>query len=108
MQTNLFNTFQILLIKGNVSMGDNDNIEIIFNELGFSQDKISINGQTPMETKNLYSTMKEGKDVDEVIFSLKEKIYESCKANKIGMFDFFLIDATNSKMFKSLWHDGYY
>ena len=110
MECKLFYNYNFLLIKGSVSMGDEDKIEKVIKELGFSSNDISINNRKPMETKNLYGLRTEllQSDVDEVIYQLKEDLYSLCEKHNIGVFDFFIVEVSYSKMFKSIWHDGFY
>lgn len=61
-----------------------------------------------MITKNLYSGWFEDFGGDDLLYLIKERIYEKCRERHIGMFDFFLIDSTDTAMFKSIWHDGFY
>ena len=106
MEPKLFHIRQILLFIGECPF--EEEVKQLLSELKFSS-SIYINGNKAMKTKNLYMTFFSIESENEdVLFIIKESIYSECKRLGIGVLDFFLIDATNSPMFKSIWHDGFY
>ncbi len=108
MQAKIFKQYQIILFIHHCdAFKDEKEVQLITEELGFSYN-VYINGSKAMPLKNLYAGYFEGDNSDTLLFELKEKIYNSCKKNNFGVLDFFLIDATNSAMFKAMWHDGFY
>jgi hypothetical protein len=109
MQEKLFDIRQVLLFIGNIPGYDGAELVVneLISELGFSS-KVLIYGHTAMNTKNLYSGYFEGFSDGAVLETVKEKIHQKCIEKGIGMLDFFLIDATEAPMFKSIWHDGFY
>ena len=108
MQEKLFDSRQVLLFIGGIPGYGGAEVVVneLISELGFSS-KVLIYGQTAMDTKNLYSGYFEGFSDGSVLEMVKEKIYQKCMEKRIGMLDFFLIDATEAPMFKSIWHDGF-
>lgn len=106
-QLQLLDLRQILLFIGSVSINDDLKVSTIVNDLGFTSN-ILIYGSQAMATKNLYGGFFTELPNEDIIWSLKEKLYAMCKDANVGMVDFFLIDATESAMFKSIWHDGFY
>lgn len=107
MQNKLFDFRQVLLFIGQYPSNCEDKVDQLINELGFSA-TVYIYGQNTITTKNLYTGNFEGGSQGEVLDMIKEKLYDRCKVLGIGMLDFFLIDATDAPMFKSIWHDGHY
>lgn len=109
MQEKLIDIRQILLFIGCMPAYAGAEIPVneLISELGFSS-KVIIYGQHAMDTKNLYSGYFEGFGDGLILETIKEKIYEKCREKGIGVLDFFLIDATDAPMFKSIWHDGFY
>lgn len=107
MQEKLFNIRQVLLFVGDCGMGDDQSVQRIIRDLGFTQ-AVMINGQSAMATKALYSGYFEEKRDGDVLWDVKESIYEICRTEGVGVLDFFLVDVTEANMFKSIWHDGYY
>ena len=61
---------------------------------------------TTDQTQNAYTGFVE--EEENMLRNLKEKIHEQCDNKRIGMFDFLLVDITDSAMLKSIWHDGWY
>ena len=106
-QLKFFEYKQIILFVGGISMGDEDKVKGLVYEIGFTED-VLIKSRNAMPTRNLYAGFFEFKKNDDCMFILKEKLYKTFEANDIGMVDFFMIDATESDMFKSIWHDGFY
>lgn len=106
-QLKLFESKQILLFIGGVSMNDEYNVKKLVYEIGFKDD-VLINTRYAMPTRNLYAGLFEFKENEDCMYILKEKLYKTFEANDIGMVDFFMIDATVTIMFKSIWHDGFY
>jgi hypothetical protein len=107
MNEKLFEIRQVLLFIGNYPNHNEKEVEQLIKELGFSP-SVNIYGQSALPTKNLYSGYF-GADADGGILEIiKENLYEKCRILGIGVLDFFLIDSTDSPMFKSIWHDGFY
>jgi hypothetical protein len=107
MNEKLFEIRQVLLFIGFYPSEYETEINQLIKGLGFSV-KVNIYGHNAMETKNLYSGYFEGGAEGEVLEIVKENIYEKCKSLNIPVLDFFLIDSTDSPMFKSIWHDEFY
>lgn len=106
-QLKLFESKQIILFVGGISMGDEYKVKGLVYEIGFTDD-VLIKSRNAMPTRNLYAGFFEFKENEDCIYILKEKLYQTFEANDIGMVDFFMIDATASTMFKSIWYDGFY
>jgi hypothetical protein len=107
MNAKLFDLRQVLIFVGDTSMHDGEKVKEILLELGFSE-SVEIYGEKAMLTPNLYSGYFDGEPNGGILMVLKEKIYDRCKSENIGALNFFLIDATDAPMFKSIWHDGFY
>jgi hypothetical protein len=107
MNEKLFEIRQVLLFIGSDPSGYESEINQLLKGLGFSVN-VNIYGHNAIPTKNLYSGYFEGGTEGEVLEIVKENIYEKCKNLNIPVLSFFLIDATGSPMFKSIWHDGFY
>ncbi len=101
-QLKLFESKQIILFVGGISMGDEYKVKGLVYEIGFTDD-VLIKSRNAMPTRNLYAGFFEFKENEDCIYILKEKLYQTFEANDIGMVDFFMIDATASTMFKSIW-----
>jgi len=106
-QLKLFESKQIILFIGGISMGDEYKVKGLVYEIGFTDD-VLIKTRNAMPTRNLYAGFFEFKGSEDWMYNLKEKLYQTFEANDIGMVDFFMIDATVSTMYKSIWHDGFY
>lgn len=106
-QLKLFESKQIILFIGGISMGDEYKVKGLVYEIGFTDD-VLIKTRNAMPTRNLYAGFFEFTGSEDWMYNLKEKLYKTFEANDIGMVDFFMIDATDSAMFKSIWHDGFY
>jgi predicted Ser/Thr protein kinase len=88
-------------------MHDDVKVVGILKEIGFTP-KIYIDGEKQMTTINLYGAYLEGESAQQAIQDTKEKLYALCIREEIGTLDFFMIDATEAEMFKSIYHDGKY
>lgn len=104
-QLKLLKSKQIILFVGGISTGDEYKVKSLVYEIGFTDD-VLIKTRKAMPTRNLYAGFFESKEGEDCMYILKEKLYQTFKANNIGMVDFFMIDATVSPMYKSIWHDG--
>jgi hypothetical protein len=107
MNEKLFELRQLLLFIGIYPENARNQVEDLIFEIGFSS-TVYINGFKAFETQNLYSGYFENNTENDVLLIVKEMIYEKCNLKGIGVLDFFLIDATNANMFKSIWHAGIY
>lgn len=90
-----------------MSMHDDVKVEGVLKELGFTS-SIYIDGEKQMTTKNLYGAYIEGESAQQVIQDTKDKLYALCIREEIGTLDFFIINATEAEMFKSIYYDGKY
>ncbi len=100
-------SYTILLIKGNVSMGDIGKENQILEVLGFIDD-INKAGLFLMPNSNLlYKTIIAENVLDE-LDKLKIAIKLQCEKNNIGAFNFYLLDITESTIMTGAWHDGHY
>ena len=106
-QLKLFESKQIILFIGDISVGDEYKVKGLVYEIGFTDD-VLIKTRNAMPTRNLYAGFFEFKENEDWMYILKEKLYQTFEANDIGMVDFFIIDATVSTIYKSIWHDGFY
>ena len=103
----LFEHRIIALVRGAVSIGDDKKIDDLLTALGFSP-KIKHGSSDMMETKNFYAGFFTCSPYDDTLKTVKDRIHSKCDDLQIGMFDYILIDITESDLLKSIWHDGFY
>lgn len=101
------NSYTILLIKGDVSMGSGDKINKALDLLGFNNNIMQADVFLLANRNLLYKTI-----IAENILSemdkLKVAIKLQCKQNNIGAFNFYLLDITETIIMTGAWHDGHY
>lgn len=101
------NSYTILLIKGNVSMSDDDKVKKALDVLGFNKNIMQADVFLLANSNLLYKTI-----IAENILSemdkLKVAIKLQCEQNNIGAFNFYLLDITETTIMTGSWHDGHY
>ena len=101
------NSYTILLIKGNVSMSDDDKVKKALDVLGFNKNIMEADVFLLANSNLLYKTI-----IVENILSemdkLKVAIKLQCEQNNIGAFNFYLLDITETTIMTGSWHDGHY